>query len=303
MVKIISVDILPQECKKILSNHIILERFSEKDLEEAEALLIWPSLLDYNLISKMKKLKVIQTYSAGVDDLNFNIIPESVIILSNAGAYSRSVAEHAWAIAFTLAKGVGLRKKVDIRMISNKTVLILGAGGIGSEIASIGKYGFKTYNIGVSRTFKNKDVFDEMHQDISAIDNLIPRADFIFDTLPLNKFTKNILNYERLKKAKYGAIIVNVGRGETVDEEGLYKILKERRDLRFGTDVFWRRNGMEDFNTKLWELENFTGTLHTGGAYGNEEVKKNAMIQACLNLQQYLDFGKINNLVRREDYI
>jgi len=304
MDKIISTEILPEECKKVLKNFKVIDSgIKEQDLEEAIALLTWPSLVNKELISKMKKLKVIQTFSAGVDDLDFSILPRNIIVLSNAGAYAISVAEHAWALALTLAKGVGLRKKVTVKRITNSKILVLGCGGIGSEIARIGKYGFNTYNIGISRSFLRPELFDERYNDMSLLTQIIPKVDIIFNTLPLTKYTKSILNYDNLKYGKKGLIIVNVGRGETVDEEGIYKLLKERTDIKFGTDVFWRRNGQEDFNTKLWELENFTGTLHTAGAYGNDEVRREAIIKACENLAIYLNEGKIRNLVKIEDYI
>ncbi|MEM0374540.1 MAG: NAD(P)-dependent oxidoreductase [Sulfolobaceae archaeon] len=302
--KIISTELLPEECKELFKKFIIIDKdIKEQDLQEAIALMTWPGLITKELLDKMKNLKIIQTFSAGVDDLNFSIIPRNIIILSNAGAYSIPVAEHAWAIALALAKGVGLKKKIKVKKITNSKILILGCGGIGSEIARIGKLAFNTYNIGVSRSFQKPELFDEKYSELQILNSIIPKVDIIFNTLPLNKYTKSILNYDNLKYCKNNSIIVNVGRGETVDENGIYRLLKERPDIRFGTDVFWRRNGIEDFNTKLWELENFTGTLHTAGAYGSEEVRKDAIISACKNLAMYLNEGKIRNLVKFEDYI
>lgn len=299
--RIISTEKVPEECRNVID--VKYDNLTDEDFKNAEILLTWPSRVNKELISKMPKLKVIQTFSAGVDDLDFSVIPPHVKVFSNAGAYSLSVAEHAWALILALAKGVGTRKRTIVYEITNKVLLILGAGGIGSEVARIGKTAFRNYVIGISRSFKKPEWFDEKHS-MAMLREKIGEADIIVDTLPLNKETRGILNYDLLKNVKQRAIIVNVGRGETVDEEGIYRLLKERPDVRFGTDVFWRKNGREDFyNTKLWELENFIGTLHTAGAYGNDEVMKRAMFIACLNVKKYIDKGVADNEVRREDYV
>jgi lactate dehydrogenase-like 2-hydroxyacid dehydrogenase len=299
--RIISTEKVPEECRNVID--VKYDNLTDEDFKNAEILLTWPSRVNKELISKMLKLKVIQTFSAGVDDLDFSVIPPHVKVFSNAGAYSLSVAEHTWALILALAKGVGTRKRTIVYEITNKVLLILGAGGIGSEVARIGKTAFRNYVIGISRSFKKPEWFDEKHS-MAMLREKIGEADIIVDTLPLNKETRGILNYDLLKNVKQRAIIVNVGRGETVDEEGIYRLLKERPDVRFGTDVFWRKNGREDFyNTKLWELENFIGTLHTAGAYGNDEVMKRAMFIACLNVKKYIDKGVADNEVRREDYV
>jgi lactate dehydrogenase-like 2-hydroxyacid dehydrogenase len=299
--RIISTEKVPEECRNVID--VKYDNLTDEDFKNAEILLTWPSRVNKELISKMPKLKVIQTFSAGVDDLDFSVIPPHVKVFSNAGAYSLSVAEHTWALILALAKGVGTRKRTIVYEITNNVLLILGAGGIGSEVARIGKTAFRNYVIGISRSFKKPEWFDEKHS-MAMLREKIGEADIIVDTLPLNKETRGILNYDLLKNVKQRAIIVNVGRGETVDEEGIYRLLKERPDVRFGTDVFWRKNGREDFyNTKLWELENFIGTLHTAGAYGNDEVMKRAMFIACLNVKKYIDKGVADNEVRREDYV
>ncbi len=301
--KIVSTEELPLECRKLLANFGLKEvNFNEYDLESAEVIMAWPRQITKEIVSKAKNLKFIQTFSAGVDDLDFSVIPETVQVFSNAGAYALSVAEHTWALILALAKGIGLRKRVESYQIYGKVLLILGGGGIGSEVARIGKEGFNTFNIGLSRSFKEPEYFD-IRDSITKLGEYITKADIIVDTLPLNKYTRGILNYEILKFVKNKVIIVNVGRGETIDEDGIYRLLVERPTVRFGTDVFWRRNGKEDFESKLWNLENFIGTLHTAGGYASQEVLEKAKLKACENVYKLLTTGSAENKVKREDYI
>ncbi len=295
---IISSEKLPEKAKQIIQ--VKDENVTEEDLKEAIALLAWPRKIS-EYIDKMPGLRVIQTFSAGVDDIPFSKIPSTVKIFSNAGAYALPVAEHAFGLILTLAKGINKRKRVESYQLSNKTVLILGAGGIGSEIAKIAKNGFNMKIIGISRSFKNPELFDERYS-LDKLDELIEKADIIVDALPLNKETFGILNYDLLSKIKDKAILVNVGRGETIVESDIIKILKERPSLRFGTDVFWRTNGVENFDSELWNMENFAGTLHVAGGYASKEVLENAMIKACENLSKFLKEGKAENEVKISDY-
>jgi D-3-phosphoglycerate dehydrogenase len=295
---IISSEKLPEKAKQIIQ--VKDENITEKDLEEAIALLTWPrKIAEY--INRMPNLKVIQTFSAGVDDVPFSIIPSNVIIFSNAGAYALPVAEHAFGLILSLAKGINKRKRIESYQLNGKAILILGAGGIGSEIAKIAKKGFNMKTIGVSRSFKNPELFDEKYP-LDKLNEIIEKGDIIVDALPLNKETYGILNYENLGKMKDKAILVNVGRGETIVEKDIIRILKERPSIRFGTDVFWRVDGNENFDSELWNMENFAGTLHTAGGYASKEVLENAMIRACENLAKYLREGKADNEVKVIDY-
>ena len=298
---IISTERLPEECHTLLNKFGVKDsNLTDSDLREGEVLMTWPSKVA-GLLEKMPKLRVLQTFSAGVDDLPFEKLV-NVTVMSNAGAYSESVAEHAWALALALAKRVNVRKKVETYSVMGGTAVILGAGGIGSEIARIAKFGFSMKVVGVSRSFKRPEFFDvKLHP--TQLREAIPQGDVVFDALPLNKETRGLLNYELLRLMKQRAILVNMGRGETIVEEDIIRILKERPDLRFGTDVFWRRNGRENFDSPLWELENFAGTYHTAGASASGEILRRAMISACANLERYLSREEANNLVRISDYL
>jgi len=296
---IISSEKLPEKAKQIIQ--VKDENVTEEDLKEAIALLTWPRKIS-EYIDKMPKLQVIQTFSAGVDDVPFSKIPPNVKIFSNAGAYALPVAEHAFGLILSLAKGINKRKRIESYQLNGKIILILGGGGIGSEIAKIARNGFNMKIIGISRSFRNPELFDERYA-LDKLDELIGKADVIVDTLPLNKETLGILNYQRLSKIKDKAILVNVGRGETIVEKDIIKILKERPSLRFGTDVFWRVNGVENFDSELWNIENFAGTLHIAGGYASTEVLESAMIKACENLSKFLKEGKAENEVKISDYM
>ncbi|MGC8607912.1 MAG: 2-hydroxyacid dehydrogenase [Vulcanisaeta sp.] len=320
---IVSTVELPEKARELLRNYDIdlyeLPRLSKDEwtdvLSRTEVLMCWCGR-EFDLadnINSMKRLKVIQTYSAGVDHLPFSVIPSNIEVYSNAGAYSVPVAEHAWAMILTLAKG--LHKPVlnakdylgneitSPRKIIESILLVLGTGGIGKEIARIGKEGFRTHNIGINRSGKSAEYFDEVYPTSKLLDAL-PRADIVAITLPLNKHTRGLIGKEELRALKRGAIVVNVGRGDVVKEEDLYEVLKERQDIRFGTDVWWVHNDHEEIppRTPLITLPNFLGTPHIAGG-AQMEIAEYAMIRAVENVIRYIKGEIPMNRVNRDDYV
>lgn len=296
--RIVSLDKVPKEFERQIKDSDL----TDNDLQEAEGLLAWPMQVTRDIAQKLRSLKVLQTFSAGVDSLEFGLLPENVKVFSNAGAYSKPVAELAWALALSLAKSVGKRQREMSYTFYGKNVLVLGAGGIGSEIARIAKKAFGCRVTGISRSFKKPSYFDE-RLGVQDLEKALPSADAVFSSLPLSKLTKGLLNSGNLSLIKERVIIVNVGRAEIFVEEDLYEFLKKRTDVRFGTDVFWRHEGAEDFSSKFWQLENFTGTLHTAGAWENEEIIMKAKAMACRNIIDYFKRGRAKNEVKREEYV
>jgi len=299
--KVFVTDWLPEEARKILSGFDVHEKNADDDiLADCQALICWPSRASPELLRKMNRLRMVQAMSAGVDGFDFSALPPGVQVFSNAGAFSDTVAEHAWGLLLGIAKGIHLRKeKATPRALRGKTLLVVGAGGIGSEVARLSKsLGMRT--IGASRTFKARGPFDEAHPISSLIED-VAAADAIVITLPLTEATRGMVNYELLSRTKENVIIVNVGRGETVDEEGLIRWLRERPESRFATDVFWKEGRKEVFTTKAWDLPNFAGTFHNSGTPIGEDLR-GPKIAAAKNVKRFFESGEGLNQVEIREY-
>ena len=298
---IFSSEALPEEAKKILEKWEIAEG-DASHVGDANVFMVWK--IDPETIRKAKRLKAIQTFSAGVDHLPFEYIPRSVKIFSNAGAYSKPVAEHAWALILSLAKGINIRdKKVAAnypRQLFGKTMLVLGSGGIGQETAKVAKcFGMKT--IGYSRHQIIKEGFDEIIGPDQLLSKL-PNTDVIVIALPLNKYTKNLLNASNISLLKDECIIVNVGRGDVINQDAIYDALKSRPGLRFGTDVWWKQDNIEGSRLDFYGLPNFAGTPHVASG-ALKEISDIAKIYAAKNVALFLETGKANNEVNFDDYV
>src|SRR5436309_8315924 len=144
---------------------------------------------------KARRVRMIQSLVAGVDHFPFERFPPSAIVCSNAGAYSISVAEHAMALLLAATKDVVARTEEIRRGIFNQTVenkwlagstaLILGFGGIGSEIARRCK-AFDMHVVGLARSPPSNSLADAVGT-IEDLPRYLPQADAVFLALPLTR--------------------------------------------------------------------------------------------------------------------
>jgi D-3-phosphoglycerate dehydrogenase len=300
---IASTEKLPPRALMLLKRWDVKNRnYTDEDLARADVLIGWEENVTSDLIRKAKKLRVIQTLSAGVNAIPFRLL-RNVRVFSNPAAFANPVAEHAWALILGLAKNINRVEKQESYQVYRLTLLVIGCGGIGSKVAEIGLKAFGMRTIGVSRSFYRPRLFDERH-GMTKLTQALSQADVIVSTLPLTRLTEGILDYDKLARTKQGAIIVNVGRGNVMREADIYRLLVERPRTRFGTDVFWIKEGAEVFESKLWELDNFMGTPHQAGAVKtNRDVFDNVVLAGVQNLTRYLRSGTARNEVRVGDYL
>ena len=137
-------------------------------------------------------------------------------------------------------------------------------GNIGSEFLQRCK-ALGAYTIGVTRTGGEKAPWlDELHT-IEDIDELLPRADVAALVLPETPKTYHIFDEERLGRLRSDAVLVNVGRGNTVDNMALSRMLEEGRLAGAVLDVFEPEPLPEDH--PLWDAPNTIITPHVTGGF------------------------------------
>ncbi len=282
------------------------------DWSDVEALLSFiPKLRTMNsYISKLPKLKLIQTLSAGVDLLDFNQIPDNITVCSNAGAFALPVAEHAVSMAMALSKnllsnhlkmknGVFDQRSPSIKL-EGKMAGVLGYGGIGREIGRLCKGTGMELQV-ISRKPVSENV--SFSGNLDSLDRVLQSSDFVFISLPLNRYTKNLITSDKLKKMKKDAILVNVARAAIINEQDLYNHLRENPEFKAGIDVWWQEpitTGKYEMKYPFLDLPNVIGSPHNSGIVPDIDIS--AFMSALKNVELWMKTGKPHNVVRREDY-
>src|SRR5712671_1775273 len=168
------------------------------------------------------RLRVIQTLSAGVDWL-VGRVPEHVLVCNARGVYDAPLAE--WVVGAILAMQRGLVQSRDAQAkhewdtieppeLSGRRVVILGLGSIGNAIADrLRPFGVEV--IGVGRTARDGV------RGLADLDEVLRDAEILVNILPLTSETTGLLDGRRLSLLPDGALLVNAGRGRTIETEAL----------------------------------------------------------------------------------
>lgn len=219
---------------------IKLEKYTDKaDLLKAvadvDAMIIRSDKADAAVIEAGKNLKVIVRAGAGYDNIDLNAATaKGICAMNTPGQNSNAVAELAIGMMvflarnkFTEGNGSELKgKKLGIHAYGNVGKLVAAIGkGFGMEICAFDPFVEKA-----KMEAEGAKVFDKM-------EDLYSQCDYISLHIPANDKTKKSINYDLLSKMKKGAALINTARKEVIDEEGLKKIMAEREDLKYATDI------------------------------------------------------------------
>ncbi len=258
-------------------------------------------------IAKASNLRMIQTFGAGIDGVDLSAVRErGDIIVCNNHVNSAEVAEFAISLLFAVAKNLipsdrelrtgnwvhrwgGPVPNLEIR---GKSVLIIGLGHIGADIAKRLK-SFEVTIIAATRSgaSRNSDLVDQIVR-IDEIQPHVKEADFVILSLPLTNESKGLVNREFLSWMKPTSILVNISRAQIIDEQALYDILKEKRIHGAGIDVWWRYptkwrgTAVPPADVPFHELDNIVITPHRA-AY-SEHIERQLYQFAAENILRFI---------------
>ena len=257
------------------------------------------SLLTVELSAEEKKLlgrlEMVQTMSAGVDQIDFSTLPENVNLYSNTGGWAHAMAEHALAMA--LASTRMLRPQTEalkggrfdiygypMRLLSQCTTLIVGFGGIGREAARLFK-AMGSHVQAVGRSAPQHDLLDRGWA-MTDFEKALPEADIVLLSLPSTSLTHHLLNARTLSLMKDDATLINVARAGLIDHDALEAHLRAHPRFFAALDVWWQeRSAYPADGDSLLSLPNVIGTAH------NSYASPTAAAEAAENaLGNILDF-------------
>jgi len=231
--------------------------------------VICNGLFLYYDIPRFPNLRYIQLTSAGYDRVDMEYVRAHGITIHNAGdTYAIPMAEHALCGVLMLYRQMPkflanqqLKlwcKERFLPELSGKHVLILGCGAVGRACAH--RFAAMGCNVtGMARTPRPIPGFDSVHT-LAVLSSLLPMADVVILALPASPDTRQLFNAETFEKMKPGSILVNIARGELVDETAMANALNHGQLSGAVLDVFTEEPLTP--NSPLWEMPNVIITPH-----------------------------------------
>ena len=223
--------------------------------------------------------KLLQFHSAGVDYLPLAKMPSDLPIAGNGGAFAEPMAEHGLALTMAAAKRLFIEhNKLKIgefnqfvrnKMLAGGIAGILGFGGIGVATARLLRaIGMKVH--AVKRSGETDEPVDWIGTP-DQLDELLSASDVLILSLPLSQKTEKLLSAEKLALMKPDAILVNLARGEIIDEAALYAHLLANPDFIACLDAWWVepvRHGKFEMGHPFLDLPNVIGSPHNSASVG-----------------------------------
>ena len=253
-----------------------------------------------DILEHATNLKVIGRAGIGVDNVDIPAASaKGVVVMNTPFGNSITTAEHAIALMFALARqlpeadastqaGKWEKNRFMGVEITGKTLGLIGAGNIGSIVASRA-LGLKMKVVAFD-PFLTPERAVEMGVEKADLDTLLAKADFITLHTPLTDQTRNILSKENIAKCKPGVRIINCARGGLVDEAALKEALDSGHVAGAALDVFVTEPAKE---SPLFGTPNFISTPHLGAS--TNEAQVNVALQVAEQMADYLVNGGVTN--------
>ena len=277
-------------------------------LSSAEILLgRWP--LPTDLCARAKNLRWYHQLQAGASNMLYGDIWGKDIIATSSRGYvdTLPMAEYVMASFLLFARGLNMayrdrqRHRFDHRtyrcvLMKDKTVCIVGAGGIGRHVAELcAAMGMRV--VGTRRSGPTGGAEEQVFSRLEGPDRLhelLGESDFVAVCCQYTPETTNLIGREALSAMKPGTILVNVARGEIIDEEALIEALGQGKLLGVALDVYAGEFEHEP-DIRLWDDERVVITPHV--SIMADKSRHRGMELFLENLKAYLDGRPLVNVV------
>lgn len=218
---------------------VVLEKYSEQQLLDAivnaDALIVRSDKVTPALLDVAKNLKIVVRAGAGYDNVDIAYAKEKNVVVENTpGQNSNAVAELVFGLLVYAVRNF-YNGKSGTELLGKK-LGILAYGNVGRNVARIAKgFGMEVY---AYDAFCPKDVIEST--GVHAVDNqdaLFEQCDIVSLHIPATPETRQSINYALVGKMKKNGILINTARKEVINEPELIKLMAERTDLKFVTDI------------------------------------------------------------------
>jgi D-2-hydroxyacid dehydrogenase (NADP+) len=281
-----------------------------RELPDAEVFFVSNRVYAEDMVSAVNanagNLKLIHFTTSGIDKaLKSGGFPKGVTVANVAGLRGPTLAEHAFALLLTLSHRFRdieaarvdhqwLRDEITAKItpLRRQTMCILGLGATGQSIAKKAR-AFDMRVIGVSRAYEPDDLVDEVFPR-ERMDEALAQADAVMISMPSTAETRGIMNAQKFAVMKNTAFIVNVARGDLINEDDLIAACKAGEIGGAGLDVQMQEPTPPD--SGLWDVDSIVISPHVGGGGGGpgDTDLEDMLIE---NLKLYVEGKRLKRLV------
>jgi D-3-phosphoglycerate dehydrogenase len=263
---------------------VLCEKYTDvaefhKAVENVEALIVRSDKVTADVVNAAKNLKIVVRAGAGFDNLDLAACSaKGIVCMNTPGQNSNAVAELALGMMVYMARncfqaGTGTELK-------GKKLGIHAYGNVGRLVALIGKgFGMDVYAF--DPFVKPEAIQADGVNVVNTIEDLYSTCHYVSLHIPANDKTKKSIGYDLLSKMPKGGCLVNTARKEVIHEEELVKVLTERADLKYATDIeagnqaeLKEKFGVRVFSTpKKMGAETAEANVNAGLAAANQICK------------------------------
>jgi len=266
----------------------------------AEVPVGWPEVV------RQGKLEWSPSSAAGLEPcLVPGVIDSQIPVTSASGLFANQVAEQTFSLLFGLIRSAPVffhsqQQKIFERLptddLHGKKIGIIGLGGNGKRIAQLlAPFGNQ---ILATDYYPDQPIPESVSQIFphNQLEEVLSQVDVVILTIPLNRHTLRLIGKEQLSAMKKGAYLINVARGQVVDEQALVEALDSGHLKAAGLDVTFEEP--LPAASPLWEMDNVMISPHVG-AQSKFRVPRTVDF-FCENLRRFFDQKPLVNLVEKE---
>ncbi len=284
----VAIEGIKKEIQALGHELVLLEKYTEVSqllnaVKDADAMIVRSDKITKEVLDAASKMKVIVRAGAGVDSIDLAYAKQKGIIVENTpGQNANAVAELVFGLLVFAVRGFYNGKAGT--ELKGKRLGLLAYGNVGRNVARVAK-GFGMEVWAYDAFFPKEAIEKEGVHAVDTQDELFLSSDVVSLHIPATPETIKSINYDLVGKMKKGGILINTARKEVIDEDGLLKLLSEREDLRYITDIKPDRD--EDF--KNFEGRYFSTPKKMGAQ--TAEANINAGIAAAKQINAYFADG------------
>ena len=267
----------------------LLEKYTDKSqlldaVKDANAVIIRSDIIDAPVLDAAKELKIVVRAGAGYDNVDLAAATaHNVCVMNTPGQNSNAVAELVFGMLVYAVRN--FYNGTSGTELMGKKLGILAYGNVGRNVARIAKgFGMDVY---AYDAFCPADVIEKDGvKAVASTADLFKTCQIVSLHIPATAETKGSINFELMNSMPKGAIVVNTARKEVIDEAGLAKMMEERPDFKYITDI----KPAIDADLAAKYPDRYFGTPKKMGAQ-TAEANINAGIAAAKQIVDFLQNG------------